>query len=118
MQMANCIPGGAEIAIHIVSSTVLKPNCGLAASKEDISNAYNTTDRVLCVNETMALFPKVARWIRWMYGTPAMLMHNTNDVIMGEEGGYQGDANGGLIHYVGLQGALRDTAEAIGEFLE
>ena len=61
----------------------------------------------------MALFPKVARWIRWMYGTPAMLMHNTNDVIMGEEGGYQGDANGGLIHDVGLQGALRDTAEAI-----
>ena len=67
LQMANGVPGGAEAAVHLLDALIHSRDKVRALMCIDIKNAYNSTDRVRAVNRTMAQFPVIARWIRWLY---------------------------------------------------
>ena len=105
VQLATDVPGGAEVAVMMVDCLAHQTGKKRIIIKKDATKAFNNCDRVVGVELMSQVFPTMARWSKWFYGTPALLRMQDGSWTWGREGFYQGDAVASRAHDCLLQKA-------------
>ena len=99
--------GGAEAALHSVGAIVTREANGarggsMAMALIDFHNAFNMVDRQAMFREVRTLFPELAAWVEYAYGTAGALFVEGH-IIPSVEGVQQGDPLGPLLFALVLQ---------------
>ncbi len=76
----------------------------------DVTNAFNCINRDHMLKTVTEMFPSLARFAYWLYGTPSRLIYGKH-VILSEQGVQQGDPLGGLFFCCGIHGVVKRTKE-------
>ena len=76
-------------------------------------NVFNLMDRNCFVKASSEMFPGMAKWTDWCYGSPSVLLYDHKHVIRSTCGVQQGDPLGPLYFCCGLA-SLVEKIESLG----
>jgi len=111
VQLATDISGGMEAAVLLIDCLLHEPGTNRICIKKDGTKAFNYCDRVAGIELTSQVFPAMARWAKWFYGTPSLLRMQDGTWTWGREGFYQGDALASRAHDCLLQKAAVEAGK-------
>ncbi len=91
IQLCSGIPSGVEAAVHSMRKIYEDPKTQ-AIMLVDASNAFNSLNRTVALNNIRVTCPQFSKFIINTYRTPAKLyLHGSEEVLYSEEGTTQGD---------------------------
>lgn len=100
------VKGGSEAAVHGVRTYVLQNNAAEIIVKVDVSNAFNSLDRISFLKEIEEKFPAIYPYVSQYYASPANLFYNKS-IILSATGCQQGDPLGSAIFSWGINDVIQ-----------
>ena len=109
LQFGVACPGGTEKVTHRLRQTMEKHwnHNDFVVFKVDMSNAFNTIDRSLIMNQCKEHFPELLAWAKFCYGDHPKLWHILGS-LSSQHGVQQGDPLGPLFFALGLHSVVKD----------
>ena len=109
------VPGGCERIVHSLQHCLTDRSHRVCALKIDITNAFNTVDRVQLLNKLYAIpqLSPIWRLVQFAYATdsPLLLQRCENVSLSSSNGVRQGDPLSGLLFCLYLQETLAAVAQ-------
>ena len=113
LQIGVAQPLGTEVGLQVARQWCYRnrQNASQVFVKLDFSNAFNTIDRQVLLQEVRNQFPGLAPWSDFCYANPSKLVFGAH-TISSECGVQQGDPLGPLLFSLALQPLLAELASA------
>ncbi|WP_131828452.1 reverse transcriptase domain-containing protein, partial [Mycobacteroides abscessus] len=98
IQLGVGTKGGAEATIHAVRklTRLFEEDPEKAFLQIDYSNAFNSINRTIMLEQVAKVFPEYYRWVEFRYGQPSNLLAGET-IIFSTTGVHQGDPLGPLL---------------------